>query len=288
MHPSICARRVVGILNRAALEGLAYFQQPDGAFFPINLHLHAPGDIRTLLGTARQAHAAIGALCLSPLFPSKSLCRGFQNSPQPFVLQVRQPVLERVFVGCESQFVHERLPGEIVGCRRQHSVGALPQRRLGLAELLPRILDVIRRRQRGSTGIVVYKLPRQKPPILIKAGTGLDQCGGPKVCPREFLFPRPAKRDGPPRRFCQPRRFHRGFSRMLAAETAARIGHDHADMLLRKVESLGQLLSDTIRLLRAGPNGNTPVLPLGHRRPGLHRSMLDVGNLIGRAQHSFG
>ena len=58
--------------------------------------------------------------------------------------------------------------------------------------------------------------------LRIQARLGLDDPGGTEIGPGEFLFARPAQRDGLARRLGEARGLHGAFAGMFAAESRRR------------------------------------------------------------------
>jgi len=75
---------------------------------------------------------------------------------------------------------------------------------------------------------------------------------------------------------------------VLATERAARVGHDHAHGARVEPERLYQLLAHALRILRAGPDGEAFLRPLGYCGARLERGVLDVGDVVALAQHARG
>ena len=121
----------------------------------------------------------------------------------------------------------------------------------------------------------------------IQAGADLDQGRRTEIGPGELLLTRPAQGDGPLGRAGQAGRFDRRFARVFSAEPAARVGHDHPHVLGGHVERGGQLAADAERILGARPDGELVAFPLGHGGPGLHRRVLDIGDLVAFVEDLF-
>ena len=67
---------------------------------------------------------------------------------------------------------------------------------------------------------------------------------------------------------------------MLAAVSGARVGHDHTDLSLGDSKGFAQFGPHTKRTLRAGPDRELPVLPLGYGGARLQRGVGDVSNRV--------
>ena len=87
---------------------------------------------------------------------------------------------------------------------------------------------------------------------------------------------------GLPAALRQPGRLDGRLAGVLAAVAGARVGHDHAHVVLGDAEGAGQLAADAERPLRAGPDGELAVGPLRDGRPRLERRVGDVGDRVGR------
>ena len=74
---------------------------------------------------------------------------------------------------------------------------------------------------------------------------------------------------------------------MFSAEPAARVGHDHPHVLGGHVQRGGQLAADAEGILGARPHRELVAVPLGHGGPGLHRRVLNIGDLVAFVEDLF-
>ena len=109
----------------------------------------------------------------------------------------------------------------------------------------------------------------------------LERRRGPKVGPGKLFRPSPAERNRLAGRPGQSRSLDGDFARVLAPESPARVGNDYARLVGSEAERLSQLLANTERPLRAGPDSKAVFIPLGDRRTRLQRRVLDIGHLVG-------
>ena len=125
-------------------------------------------------------------------------------------------------------------------------------------------------------------MPRGEIASRIQAGLDINHRGRPEVGPGEFLLPGPAHGTGFAGGLRQTRGFDGRLAGVLAAEAAAKIGHDHPHVLVGQAEGPREFAVISERILRAGPNGELAVLPFGQRGARFHRRMLNVGDVVGR------
>ena len=72
------------------------------------------------------------------------------------------------------------------------------------------------------------------------------------------------------------------------AKAFAKIGNDHAHFFRIKPKRAGQLPTAAKGILRAGPHCEFIVGPFGNRRPGLQRTVLNIGDVIRFVQNLLG
>ena len=82
---------------------------------------------------------------------------------------------------------------------------------------------------------------------------------------------------GLPTACAKRRRLDRRFAGVLAAEAVAEIGGDHAHGVFLQMKRIHQFAAHAERVLRAGPDRQFAVAPLGHRGARFHRHVLHVG-----------
>src|SRR5205085_2263029 len=97
-----------------------------------------------------------------------------------------------------------------------------------------------------------------------------------------------AQRDWFSRGLSQTGGLDAGLARVFAAVTGSKVGHDHAYAIFRQMKGAGELTATAEWILGAGPDGELVICPFGNRRPGLQRTMLDVGNVVGFVQNRLG
>ena len=125
-------------------------------------------------------------------------------------------------------------------------------------------------------------------PSFVDAGVDLDHAGRAEVGPGELLLARPDDLDRLAGRLRQPGRLDRRLAGVLAAVAGAHVRHDHAHLVRRHAERAGELAADAERPLRAGPDGQLAVLPLGDGGPRLERDVGDVGDRVRRLHRLVG
>ena len=124
-------------------------------------------------------------------------------------------------------------------------------------------------------------MPRRQLAIGVQAGFDVDDRGRTEIGPGEFFFAGPLQRHGFAGRPGQARGFHGGLACVFAAESAAKIGHDHPHAVVGHVERADQFAPATERIRRTGPDGQLVAVPLGHGGPRFHGRVLDVSHVIG-------
>src|SRR5439155_13776448 len=152
------------------------------------------------------------------------------------------------------------------GCER--AIRALPQGRAGLMKFGLLAGNVVQPANARTAGIVVVKFPTGDRSIRAHTAGDLDHSRRPEIRPSELLLARPDELHRPACGPGQSRCLDRRFPGVLAAVTGAGIGYDHPNALFRYAEGLRQFAAHAERPLRAGPDGELPVLPFGDRGPG--------------------
>ena len=140
------------------------------------------------------------------------------------------------------------------------------------------VRDFVGRADPGGPGVVVVELPGRELAVRARAAADVDDARGTEVGPGELFFssPHDLHRTGGGAR--QPRGLDGDLARVLAAVAGSRVGHDHADLVLRDPKGLRQLAAHAEGALRSRPHRQRAVLPLGDRRPRLQRRVRDVGH----------
>ena len=93
---------------------------------------------------------------------------------------------------------------------------------------------------------------------------------------------------GFPRGAGQAGRLDGGLGRVLPAEAAAHVGHDHANAVARDPERLGEVLLRPKGPVAAGPDREAVPVPLGHGGARLHRGVLDEGDTVRLREDTLG
>ena len=230
--------QVGGVLNRAAFECLANVLDPHAAPASIETDFDRCGYVGSFLRPACQTHAPLGCVAqlVELLGEAKPLGHAFEDGAQSRIFHVGQAELQRAHASCRGQLVHEGFACKNIGGRGQTTVGALTQRRVARQKPRAAIRDLVRRRDRGGSGVVVREVPRLDDPLCVQTGLDFDESGRTVVRPGELFLPRPAKRDRPSRLPGEPCRFHGDLTGMLAAESASSVGDDDPHLFRPQVE----------------------------------------------------
>ena len=237
IEPWFCAVRLPGFSDGPALVGLADAPDLDLAGVAVDRDLGARRDVRALLRAARQADADVRLPLLRAVGPVEALGRLLEHRPQARVFEVGEAERQRVLPRRLGQLVHEALAGEVVGRGRQRPVRAVPQRGVRLDELALLLARAVRRLDRRRAGVDVDEVPARQHPLVVEARLGVDHRRGAEVGPGELLLARPAEADRLARGLGQPGRLDGALAGVLPAEAAAEIGDDHADLVVRAVET---------------------------------------------------
>ena len=237
--------------------------------------LRRGGDVAALLGAAGDPQRTIARRRARP---ADALRRGLEHRAQPLVLQVPAPILDRVDAERAGDLVEVRLAREVVRGGGEAAIRALAQRRTARMELDVLVGRLVRAANPRTAGVPVVELPGDQPPVGIDRASHLDEAGGAEVGVRELLRARPYELDRPLRGPGEPRGFDRMLAAVLAAVGRARVGHDHPHAIFGDGEGGRQLGAHAEWPLRAGPDRELAVDPLGDGRARLERHVRDVRN----------
>lgn len=86
----------------------------------------------------------------------------------------------------------------------------------------------------------------------------------------------------------QARGLDRRLAAVFAAEAGAKVRRHHAHLLFGEMEGAREFGADAKRVLRAGPDRQFAIGPLGDGGPGFERGVLGVSDVVGLAQDLFG
>src|SRR5271157_6124784 len=136
----------------------------------------------------------------------------------------------------------------------------------------------------SSAGIVVVKFPGGDFSIVAHGAADVDDSGGPKIGPSEFLFPRPDKLYRALGRARQPGRFDGTFAGVLATVARAHIRHQDVNFFYGQMKGRGQFAANPKRALRAGPYRELIIAPLSQRGAWFERRVGDVVHIVGLLQ----
>src|SRR5579875_3867759 len=126
-------------------------------------NLDTAGHISTLF---RSASEAITAIC-RPLSrtPAKTLRSSMKHVPYAVILQILQTEGQRIHAQCGRQFIHMRLPREMVRRGGQTTIGTDAQGRLRLVIMHALIRHRIRRVEGRWSREIIIELPGHQPAI---------------------------------------------------------------------------------------------------------------------------
>src|ERR1051325_6838222 len=176
----------------------------------------------------------------------------------------------------------------MIRSRREPAIRTLSRWRLAVMKLNVLIRKIVLDLNARAARVVIVKLPRRYCAIVLHAGADFDHARGTKVGPVEFFLARPDEFDRlatPPR---EPRRFDRALARVLAAVSGAGVGRNHADLLFGNMKRFREFRPDAEGALRAGPNRQLAISPLGERGAWLERRVCDVGDGVRLRQFLIG
>ena len=181
------------------------------------------------------------------------------------------------------------LAREVIGGCGERAIRSLAQRRLRWMEGEQLVRHRVWRVHAGGAGVVVVIFPGRE--RAVRGSTALATSitpAGPEVGPGELFFARPDQLDRSSGGTGQARGLNRRLAGMLAAICRAGSRHDHPNRFLGKAERLRQLAAHAEWPLRAGPDCQAAVLPLGHRRARLKRRVGNIGHRVGLRDAAFG
>src|SRR5947207_3694244 len=112
-------------------------------------------------------------------------------------------------------------------------------------KLRPCIWHLIERANRGSSRVIVVKVPGGEHAVLANSSVHLDHSGGAEIGPGHFLRARPDHPHRFARRFSQTSGFRGGLFAVLASVAGTGIGNDDADLLFGKTEGSGKVGADS-------------------------------------------
>ena len=152
----------------------------------------------------------------------------------------------------------------------------MPQRRRAVDRRRLASSRRVRRLDARAAGVDVDEVPARDLAVAVERRLDVDRGGGAERGPGELLVARPAQRDRLARGFRETRRFDGGLAGVLAAEPAAEIGDDDADLLLGDVKRVGELAADAEGVLRGRPDRHLPRRPTPRRPPAAPSGVLHV------------
>ena len=203
-------------------------------------HETNPSPCRT---PGQRRHLAV--FCFDTLAPLEPLGGRFEHVAQPAGLKMGEAELQRVRAGGGGQFVHETFAAKLFAVAAS-------------ARYEPWRNGVSDRHERHASCRMRYGVSTAEPPELMlmkshdvslpcssKARLDVDHRRRAELGPGEFLLARPLERDRLARGLGQPCGLDGGFAGVLAAESAAGVGHDHAHLVVGQPERARQFARES-------------------------------------------
>ena len=210
--------------------------------------------------------------------PVEGLGRGGEDGVHALVGEVVPAEGELIHADGIGELAHVSFAGEVVGGRCQAAVRALAQGRVAAVEADVAVGHLVGGANPGAAGVVIVELPGGQRSVAVDARGDLDDAGRTKVRPGELLLAGPHEPHRTTGGARQAGGLDGGLPGVLAAVAGAGVRHDDADVALRQPERLGELRAHAEGALRAGPDGQAPVLPASQGGARLQRRVRDVGD----------